>query len=223
MNARVVSRARPHSSPFCLGARWGRARWGRGITLALSVGLVAGLAVGCGPKRVAPRANETIRFERGATAEFQERVQSCLRDIALAGSHGRDFLRKLAPVRITVGEEVGLNWAERAPPGRSTRIHWDPHSGGEYADGAVKLPCAILLHELTHAHDNYVSLYSGEFEAMRMENWFIWRWGAITGERYQQRFYNQYREFRMPRQILWPQPPAPPPRGPKRPPPSLSD
>jgi hypothetical protein len=218
MKVRVASRVRPHSLAFRLGARCGR-----GITLALSVGVVAGLALGCGPKRVAPRAHETIRFERGATAEFQKRVHDCLRDIALAGSRGRDVLRKLASVPIAVGEEVGLNWAERAPPGQLQRIHWDPHRGGEYADGGTKLPCAILVHELTHAYENHVELYSGEFEAMRMENWFIWRWGAITGERYQQRFYDQFRELRMPRRILWPQPPAPPPRGPKRLPPGVSD
>ena len=165
----------------------------------------------------------TIRFERGATTEFRERAKRCLRDIALGGSHGRDFLRKIASVPIAVGEEVGLNSAEHWPPGQLQRIHWDPHSGGEYADGGTKLPCAILIHELTHAYENHVGLYSGEFEAMRMENWFIWRWGAITGERYQQRFYDQFRELRMPRQILWPQLPAPPPRGPKRLPPSVSD
>ena len=218
MKVRAFSRAGPHSSPFRLGARCAR-----GITLALSVGLVAGLALGCGPKRVVLRAHETIRFERGSTVEFQKRVQGCLDDIARAGSRGRDFLGKLAPIRITVGEEMDLNWAERAPPGRVQRIHWDPHTGGEYADGGTKLPCAILLHELTHARDNDIALYSGEFEAMRMENWFIWRWGAITGERYQQRFYDQFRELRMPRRILWPRPPAPPPRGPKQLPPGVSD
>ena len=193
------------------------------MRLALAAGLVAALAVACGPTRVGSGRDVTIRFDRGATAEFRERAKGCLRDIALGGSHGRDFLRKIASVPIAVSEEVGLNWAEHAPPGRLQRIHWDPSTHGEYADGGTKLPCAILLHELTHAYEDYIGLLQGEYGAIRMENWFIWRWGAITGERYQQRFYDSFREDKMPRRNLWPQPPAPPPRCPKRLPPSVSD
>ena len=189
-----------------------------GVRLALLIVAVVGLALGAAP------AQGTILFEPGASPEFRARVQGCLHDIERAGARGRRFIRKaLAPVQVTIVPSRGVTWTLGTPPDLPQRVHWDPHQTGEYGDGAAKLSCAILLHELTHAYENFIDLRSGEFGPVQNENWFIWRWGKLTHRLYYQRFYYIYVERGFPRTVNWPQPPAPPPPGPKRLPPSAGD
>jgi len=93
--------------------------------------------------------------------------------------------------------------------GQPVQIFWSPTESGSYDDGASKLPCATLLHELTHAWQNYNGEYSNEdllafeHEPVRAENWVIWR---LLGDRGKQR--TTYGDPPMPLPpppVVWPQ------------------
>jgi hypothetical protein len=68
------------------------------------------------------------------------------------------------------------------------RVGWDPQRSGTYYDGATRVPCGVLLHELEHAAryfrgqectgalstENAAAYRYDESLGVRAENWWIW-------------------------------------------------
>src|SRR6266511_1000835 len=75
------------------------------------------------------------------------------------------LLKGLRPIPITIHPRPATDHSNITMPsqrGQPVQIFWSPTESGSYDDGASKLPCATLLHELTHAWQNYNGEYSNE-------------------------------------------------------------
>ena len=161
------------------------------------------------PNPALPRVNAS----GDAGPQFTAAVKGCLAKIqcmAMAdrGSPINRLLAALTSIPVTIHPRPPTdtsNATASSPPGQPVDIYWSPTDSGRYTDGASKIPCATLLHELTHAWENYNGLDNGELQAVRSENWFIWR------QRGTQR--TQYSGTPLPPgQVVWPQAATPPPR-----------
>jgi hypothetical protein len=115
---------------------------------------------------------------------FKKALKDCLEMItSLASADSASpinrLLASLTSIPITVHPRAATdtsNATASSPAGKPVDIYWSPMENSRYADdGASKIPCATLLHELTHAWENYNGLDNGELQAVRAENWFIWK------------------------------------------------
>jgi hypothetical protein len=86
-------------------------------------------------------------------------------------------------------------------------IFWNPDKTEPYQDGAPRVPCATLLHELQHARDVVRGVIHGnsrsearkrELRAVWAENWYLWRKG-----KQQRRRYYPYPDP-LPDGVIWP-------------------
>jgi len=143
---------------------------------------------------------------RDAPPQFAKALSAYLDSIQRAaaadpGSPVNNLLKQLAEAPVTVQPRPPKdesNVTPYSPPGKPVSLTWSPSDNGRYAaDGASKSACATLLHELTHAWENYNGLDNGELQAVRAENWLIWKQGGTQRTR--------YNGNALPRdQVIWP-------------------
>lgn len=122
---------------------------------------------------------------KDASLTFAAAVEGCLNMIkreAAADSQSpiNRLLKALAEIPVTIHPRPAKdtsNSTAYSAPGKPVEIYWTPVDKPAYdADSAALIPCATLLHELTHAWENYNGITgNGEVVAIRAENWLIWR------------------------------------------------
>jgi hypothetical protein len=151
---------------------------------------------------------------RGAKSSFIKQLKRDLKEIsrqaaADPGSPINNLLNELKSVPIVIHPRPKTdtsNVTASTQPGQPAQVYWSPTDTSPYSDGASKIPAATLLHELTHAWEMYHGYDNGEVEAVRAENWLIWRLGGTQR--------TSYDGTPLPAdQVIWPgaaNPPAPP-------------
>lgn len=162
-----------------------------------------------GPPPFLPR----VKAGRGASAELAAEMNNCLNVIRRAAeadprSPVNRLLNELREVPVAVhprSPNDTSNATRPSAPGAAVVIQWSPYDSGAYPDdGASKIPCATLLHELTHAWENYNGYDNGEVVAVRAENWLIWKQGGTQR--------TKYGGVPLPRnQVVWPEAASPRP------------
>jgi hypothetical protein len=89
-------------------------------------------------------------------ASFQTQAKNCIGGFTAADDLGTTILQQLNRAQITLRYQSGSSWTDDPTPngdstGKPLIVLWDPDQTGFYPDGAPKVPCAVLLHELQHA------------------------------------------------------------------------
>ncbi len=143
---------------------------------------------------------------RDSSPQFKKSLKDCLDSIQRTAAADRAspvnrLLNGLANIPIAVHQRPATdtgNSTPYSPPGKAVDINWGLNGGSYPGDGASRIPCATLLHELTHAWENYNQYDNGEIVAVRAENWLIWKSGG--------RQRTQYSGTALPRNsVVWPQ------------------
>lgn len=156
----------------------------------------------------AAKADPDFRFPPGSPqdpADFQSKFQGCINQFVLAGGLAGTILSQLSqPNRAVVwisyaqGDSATANPNPGGDPtGRPLDLFWNSNQTGVYADGAPKVPCAVLLHELQHAaryfkgqectgppdYNPRAYVYDESMGA-RAENWWLFRRGLRQRQSY---------------------------------------
>jgi len=138
-------------------------------------------------------------------AGFQNKFQKCITQFNAAGGLAGSILKQLDGAEVVFYYRKGTAAAVDPNPGGNTAgqllyLHWDPNINGVYEDdGAPKIPCAVLLHELQHAaryftgkecngpaiDANERALFYDEQMGSRAENWWLNRLGETQRKTYE--------------------------------------
>ena len=89
-------------------------------------------------------------------ANFQTRFNGCISQFRAAGGLAASILKQLNGAEVVVYYQKGAAGVDNPNPGANPKgdvnyLYWDSNLSGKYKDGAPKVPCAALLHELEHA------------------------------------------------------------------------
>lgn len=193
----------------------------RAIVCVLLCGLGLALAA---PAHAAP--DFKFKVDPKAPADFKNEFNRCIKQFDKAGGLARHILKQLDGAKVTFYYQQGGGVTGDPNPGGNTAgkpltTGWDPHLGGTYdEDGAPKVPCAVLLHELQHAARyfkgaecngpmdgaNIDARFYDEQMASRAENWWLKRKGFDQRVKYD--FYGDKRN--LDDWTQWPNPGKPP-------------
>lgn len=120
-------------------------------------------------------------------------VQNCVSQFKVARGLAATIVDQLNGAKITIHYKPGGGAGTHNPSpgndptGKPLDIDWDSNQTGNYADGAPRVPCAVLLHELEHAaryftgqectgpefdENKAVEIYD-ESLGSRAENWWL--------------------------------------------------
>ena len=165
--------------------------------------LISGLAVAMAAGSADAGIQFNVKPDAKAPADFEKRFDACIKKFKAAGGLARTILKQLNGAKVTVFYQKGGAVTADPSPGRNPAgkpivMSWDSHLGGKYDDGAPKVPCAVLLHELQHAARYFTgkecngSLADGNEKAYfydeqmgaRAENWWLHRKGKKQRKRY---------------------------------------
>jgi hypothetical protein len=122
------------------------------------------------------------------------------------GSPINQLLNELKSVPIVIHQRPARdasNITSSTPPGQKAVISWGYKDTPTYADGATKNPSATLLHELTHAWEQYKGINSDETLPVRAENYILWRLNETQRISYEGGLFP-------PGQVEWPEAANPP-------------
>jgi len=154
------------------------------------VGLAAALALLFGPSPAEADPQWVIGSAPGTPSTFRGQFLSCINQFKAAGGVAGTIISQLDGAKVTINYSTGGGGATDNPggltAGKPILMDWDPRSSGRYYDGASKVPCGVLLHELQHAARlfkgrecsgafaiNEPAVAFDEGMGVRAENWWI--------------------------------------------------
>jgi hypothetical protein len=191
---------------------------------ARSIRSILGLAIVClvgaaSTARVGAQQLEPGLNIDGRRPGFEAEVNRCLTELSWLGDVSA---RVVADVRaaeyfvVITPATIGAVRNDTRPVYQAdgtflgANIFWNPADVRAYRDGATRMPCGTLLHELQHAadmvngslgrpiedpRDRKPNVGPGEYRAVHAENWYLWMHRAS-----QRRWYDY---TRLPDTVIW--------------------